>query len=326
MENNNTEITQNPQPLFSRAFAYDGRIRRLEYCLSFVIGVIIVIATVYLPEYIYTMELKSSVNANKPLILLERSTTMMFVNLLCEWIFCITCWFMLAQSTKRCHDIGETGWMQFIPIYNLKLFFVKSNSDVNRYGYPPKKRISVDSNLIHKNIIKENNTLVTVYLLVMIFLHSDLLTQIAQFIRTSDIFHYISFMDLLILLIYNSIKFISLIGFVLVFHYKKIGFYIATMASSILLLLSVYYTSNSSSEESIGLYQIFLWTFRIIGSFGFLALFPILNIRKNGESVWEKMEPSLKNTDWKSFLLYLFTFQIAMLFEYLAHILFRILN
>ena len=40
-------------------------------------------------------------------------------------IFIPLFWFKLAQSTKRCHDLGESGWMQIIPFYFLILCFGK---------------------------------------------------------------------------------------------------------------------------------------------------------------------------------------------------------
>ena len=324
MENINTEITDNPQPLFSRAFAYDGRIRRLEYCLSILIGATVICITEYLPKYFFTIGLDS----NEPIFSEERANTEAFVKSICIWIYCVTCWFLWAQSTKRCHDIGESGWIQFIPFYNLKLFFVESDSKNNRYGYPPKQRISVDSQLIHKNIMKEKNTFATVFLIMMIILYSDILVQAANNIRLMYLvfkdtsitsFSLISTYALVFVNIF--VQLVALIGFVLVFHYKKAGFYIAIIASAILFLFGIYsivaYLSLDTGETV--LYQIFIWIITIIHWFGCIAVYPILNIKKDGESIWQKMEVSFKDTDWKSFFQYLFTFQAAFLINYIAH-------
>ena len=38
-------------------------------------------------------------------------------------------WFALAQGTKRCHDLGNSGWFQWIPFYYLVLLFVKGDKE-----------------------------------------------------------------------------------------------------------------------------------------------------------------------------------------------------
>ncbi|MBO4371389.1 MAG: hypothetical protein J5826_00515, partial [Bacteroidales bacterium] len=116
------------------------------------------------------------------------------------------------------------------------------------------------------------------------------------------------------------VQLVALIGFVLVFHYKKAGFYIAIIASVILFLLGIYsIVAYHSYIEATVLYQIFIWIITIIHWFGCIAVYPILNIKKDGESIWQKMEVSFKDTDWKSFFQYLFTFQAAFLVNYIAH-------
>ncbi len=47
-------------------------------------------------------------------------------------------WFMLAQTTKRCHDLGSSGWYQLIPFYNIGLLFIDSEKGRNKYGDNPK--------------------------------------------------------------------------------------------------------------------------------------------------------------------------------------------
>ncbi|UAY50852.1 DUF805 domain-containing protein [Ferruginibacter albus] len=42
-------------------------------------------------------------------------------------------WFRVAQGTKRCHDIGLSGWHQLIPLFTFVLLFTKSNHINNRY-------------------------------------------------------------------------------------------------------------------------------------------------------------------------------------------------
>ena len=47
-------------------------------------------------------------------------------------------WFALAQGAKRCHDLGNSGWFQWIPFYYLVLLFGKGDKEANYYGESPK--------------------------------------------------------------------------------------------------------------------------------------------------------------------------------------------
>ena len=47
-------------------------------------------------------------------------------------------WFMLAQGTKRCHDLGNSGWYQLIPFYGLFMLFGNGDAHANKYGNNPK--------------------------------------------------------------------------------------------------------------------------------------------------------------------------------------------
>ena len=75
--------------------------------------------------------------------------------------------FMVAQSVKRCHDMGHSGWYIFIPLYNILLFFWEGESEGNEYGPNPKTGkdgfvrnddMEVDSSAIEK--IEEPKVLV----------------------------------------------------------------------------------------------------------------------------------------------------------------------
>ncbi|MGI9249742.1 MAG: GYF domain-containing protein [Pseudohongiellaceae bacterium] len=97
------------QRLFSRAFSFDGRIRRIEYGLSWII--MWVVHTIYL--------------------LIQASA----VSLALFWVyFIVFCWFLFAQSVKRAHDIGWNGWIQIYPV----LIFIRGNKGTNKYGPDPR--------------------------------------------------------------------------------------------------------------------------------------------------------------------------------------------
>lgn len=47
-------------------------------------------------------------------------------------------WFLFAQGAKRCHDLGRSGWFQFIPLYVFWMLFQDGKPLANRYGASPK--------------------------------------------------------------------------------------------------------------------------------------------------------------------------------------------
>jgi uncharacterized membrane protein YhaH (DUF805 family) len=47
-------------------------------------------------------------------------------------------WFLYAQGAKRCHDLGNNGWWQIIPLYIFWLLFAKGDLLENKYGINPK--------------------------------------------------------------------------------------------------------------------------------------------------------------------------------------------
>lgn len=105
------------QAMFSHAFSFSGRIRRLEFGLSYIICVVLNV-------------LLSGAVENTPLLGL---LSIPFL------------WFLWAQMSKRFHDIGYSGWRIFtllIPIYNivvlLMLFFKDGEPCENDYGKNPK--------------------------------------------------------------------------------------------------------------------------------------------------------------------------------------------
>lgn len=48
-------------------------------------------------------------------------------------------WILIAQSVKRSHDIGNSGWFNLIPFYGLFLLFGNSDDGDNKYGSNPKR-------------------------------------------------------------------------------------------------------------------------------------------------------------------------------------------
>jgi uncharacterized membrane protein YhaH (DUF805 family) len=103
--------------MFKNPFSFEGRIRRLEYGLSYILYIII-----YVPLLIYINQ------PGEPLP----------ISLIIAVIILALFWFMLAQGAKRCHDRGNSGWWQIIPFYHLWMLFGDGEIGPNDYGDNPK--------------------------------------------------------------------------------------------------------------------------------------------------------------------------------------------
>ncbi len=99
-----------PKKMFSSAFSFDGRIRRTEYGLSFIIYIIAysIIIGIVQTSVVFAL-------AYIPLL-----------------------WFLWAQGAKRCHDRGNSGWYQIIPFYVFWMIFAEGDKVQNEYGVSPK--------------------------------------------------------------------------------------------------------------------------------------------------------------------------------------------
>jgi len=106
-------------PMFKRCFSFSGRIRRLEYGLSVIIysAYVLVICS-----FLGFDDIEDLIMAMQTL----------FIPLIPAY------WFLFSQRTRRCHDLGRSGWWQFIPFYDLVLLFADSDYGINKYGKNPK--------------------------------------------------------------------------------------------------------------------------------------------------------------------------------------------
>lgn len=100
--------------MFKNAFSFDGRIRRTEFGISFIIYVVVV----------------STINV----AITESNGDLGIIGL--GAIPAV--WFLWAQAAKRCHDLGNNGWWQLIPFYFFWLIFQDGEQGQNDYGENPK--------------------------------------------------------------------------------------------------------------------------------------------------------------------------------------------
>lgn len=104
--------------MFKKPFSFEGRIRRKEYGLSYLI---------YLAFSIPFQFAISSAGKDSTIVL------SLFFILLIPFF-----WFLIAQGAKRCHDRDNSGWYQLIPFYSLWMLFADSLPGSNEYGPNPK--------------------------------------------------------------------------------------------------------------------------------------------------------------------------------------------
>lgn len=102
----------NNKEMFSRPFSFEGRIRRTEFGVSFIIYFIAISFVNFVVD-----------SGEAPII------GFAYIPLL---------WFLWAQGAKRCHDRGNSGWFQIIPFYVLWMLFAEGEQGINEYGTNPK--------------------------------------------------------------------------------------------------------------------------------------------------------------------------------------------
>lgn len=106
--------------MFRRPFSFEGRIRRTEFCLSYLIYCAYAFAVGF---FVGILAALAQSNALMGLV----------------YIFIIPgVWFMWAQGAKRCHDLGHSGWFQLIPFYILWMMFAPGDAMTTGYGTSPK--------------------------------------------------------------------------------------------------------------------------------------------------------------------------------------------
>jgi uncharacterized membrane protein YhaH (DUF805 family) len=99
--------------MFQNPFSFEGRIRRTEFGITFIIYMVCVI--------IINLAMASGGAA--------AILGLGYIPLV---------WFLWAQAAKRCHDLGNSGWYQLIPFYVFWLLFADGQEGPNDYGDNPK--------------------------------------------------------------------------------------------------------------------------------------------------------------------------------------------
>ena len=105
--------------MFKNPFSFEGRIRRTEYGLSFII---LAVGRVALGMILFGASSGQDLSAIYYVLQIP------------------LLWFFWAQGAKRCHDVGWNGWLQLIPLVPLYLIFGEGETGTNKYGEDPKNQ------------------------------------------------------------------------------------------------------------------------------------------------------------------------------------------
>ena len=102
--------------MFKNVFGIRGRIRRKEYCLTAL--------AIAIPMAIFNAIIENGGGAGLLALITIPYIVLGYIG--------------LAQSIKRCHDLGHSGWWVFIPLYGFWLIFQPGQEGDNEYGADPK--------------------------------------------------------------------------------------------------------------------------------------------------------------------------------------------
>lgn len=105
--------------MFKNAFSFNGRIKRTEYGITFIIYFLY-----YILQLCYEKSYERSVEIN------------LTINLAIIIGYIPILWLLWAQGAKRCHDLNKSGWWQLIPFYFFVLLFSKGDQWPNQYDIP----------------------------------------------------------------------------------------------------------------------------------------------------------------------------------------------
>jgi uncharacterized membrane protein YhaH (DUF805 family) len=108
--------------MFKNPFSFEGRIRRTEYGLSFIIFAV---------GRVMSQLIAVGIAGNDK----NLQGAMVFSYILLIPLL----WFFWAQGSKRCHDVGISGWWQIVPFVPLFLLFGGGEKGSNRFGDDPKE-------------------------------------------------------------------------------------------------------------------------------------------------------------------------------------------
>jgi uncharacterized membrane protein YhaH (DUF805 family) len=177
--------------MFQNPFSFNGRISRTEYGLSIIFSLLIFFVSIFLANFLYGD----------------------FVFIFCFFTYF---WFNLAQGCKRCHDLNQSGFMQFVPFYFITLIFEDGSDRLNEYGKNPKLEDHKQEKALLP--IKGPKTIFTLTQKILPFalLTTILVVLVILFFNTYDFLFYMSLyitivFSFFLFIAFTKMKYISLL-------------------------------------------------------------------------------------------------------------------
>lgn len=114
------EYLNNSKGMFRTFLTWDGRIRRLEYVIYFILSV-------FISSIARTIQRSAMYSGDD-----SQWWLWWFIEMV-VWVI------LIIEGIKRSHDTGSSGWYILIPFYGLILLFRNSEEGINKYGSNPKR-------------------------------------------------------------------------------------------------------------------------------------------------------------------------------------------
>ena len=276
--------------MFVSPFSFRGRIGRLEYVLSVLIACVLNYGLVFFIKFWGRFDYDGVDTIWNHLY--------SFVYTVCTWVYTLCFWFGWAQSIKRCHDMGRSGWCILIPFYGLVMLFVQGTEGDNKYGPAPGSDVAADS---VDNSGTMRNPYMRFYLCLIMLTAGGVFAAILKMVYLNIWFEMEALSDIRFW-IDNVIWTIWMLGLVLLFHYRKVAFYVVSV-------VGLYYLGHRIYDMIVNYDKLFFdFYIGFVLNASVLFLYPML--KKTSE--WENLENIFKNLSWKSVLLYWFVIEFGM--------------
>ncbi len=289
--------------MFAAPLSFDGRIGRLEYLLTLLFVLAAILAFLY-----YKIVYCSSFAVSYSEMLHNRNTHDMDVKNVLDSLALVifiplAVWFEMAQAIKRCHDIGHSGCLLLIPLMPIIILFMKGDEQDNEYSIQANNENEVAANIGNKSVTM-SCSFIRFYLCLMMLIASGRMavadTWWLSLGRNSE--------WTIIMTLKMLFEGLYLIGILLLFHYRKIGFYFVLSGGLYIFIIFIVYLKSTINEfEIMPMTTIYKFIVNMLYLFGLIFLY---NILKETDE-WEKLESGLKGINWKSILTYLLVLEFA---------------
>lgn len=118
---------------FKNLFNLKGRVNRGQFLINLILIIFICIIMLVILNNLLFLLFKLYFQYYESYDIYIYIDIKSIIILIVELVFLMLIFFLGA---KRCHDLGKSGWWQFIPFYILWMLFKKGDNFNNKYGNP----------------------------------------------------------------------------------------------------------------------------------------------------------------------------------------------